>query len=91
MRKNRNFNPLNYRPEVDIDVIPTVFETICHALKHYVIILGQVAPQQAKIGKVPEALFYGCSCLRSIFSCASRMVLVEVTVPDRGGVPLATL
>ena len=43
--KNRNFNPRNSKPEVDIDVVPTAFETLCHSLKYNVINFGQVAPQ----------------------------------------------
>jgi len=43
--KSGNFNPRNSKPEVDIDVVPTVFKTFRHALKHCVIIFRQVAPQ----------------------------------------------
>ena len=45
MPKNGNVNPRNSKPEVDIDVVPTAFETLRQALKYYVITFGQVAPQ----------------------------------------------
>jgi len=47
LRKNGEFNPRNSKPEVDIDVIPTAFMTLCFAVKYNVINFGQMAPQYA--------------------------------------------
>ena len=46
-QKFSSLTPNNFKPEVDSDLVPTAFMTLCVALKYGVINFSQVAPQYA--------------------------------------------
>jgi len=68
--KKGKLNPHNSKAEVDIDFVLTTFNTIHLAQKYNVINFSQVVPQVRinwQSASLPGPLFYGCTCLKSIF------------------------
>ena len=90
MRKNRNFNPLNYRPEVDIDVIPTVFKTLFLALKPHVTKFGQMSPQvRVNWHSAISAILWVYMFEVDFLGLRANVACINFKV-ERGHVPLAT-